>query len=67
MEIATTIINKSFSYSFFTIGKVLSNLIYNTINSDHFTYIVNNQYPFNKFYKIMINTNVSKYSITNYE
>lgn len=37
------------------------------ININFFAHIATNQYLFNKFYKIMIDTGVSKHSIASYK
>lgn len=72
-EIATNLANRLFSYSFITIGNISSNYINSAntacdiINTNLFAYIAPNRYLSDKFYKIMIDTSASKYSITGYK
>lgn len=65
-KLATTLANRSFSYFFFIIDKISSNTTCNINDSDFFAYIATNQYLSNKFYRIMIDAGVYKYSITGY-
>lgn len=57
--------NKLFSYFFFIITNLIpndinaANIIYKIINKKFFFYITINQYLSNKFYKIIININLS--------
>ena len=67
MKIVITFINRLFSHSLFTMGKVSSNAICNTINSDFFTYTTTYRYLSDKFYEIIINTSVFKYLIAGYK
>lgn len=71
-EITTNFANRSFSYFFITIGNISSNYInftnttYNIINTNLFTYIIINQYLSNKFYRIIIDTNIFTHYIMGY-
>lgn len=66
-EIAINLANRLFNHFLIIIYNVLpnhinsANVFYDTINTDLFTHIGINQYLFDKFYKIMIDTNTSKY------
>lgn len=57
--------NKLISYFLFIITNLIlndinsANIIYKIINQKFFSYITINQYLSNKFYKIMININLS--------
>lgn len=66
-EMTTTFVNKSFNHIFFIIGKFSPNVLCNTIDTDPFASIVIDQNFSNKFYKIMIDTGISKYSTAGYE
>ena len=65
-EMATTLADRSFSHSLFTIGKVSPNATCNTIDSDPFAYIATDRYSSDKFYGIMIDTGASKHSTAGY-
>ena len=66
-EITTALANRSFSHFLFTVSKIFHNATCNTIDSDPFTYIANNQYFFDKFYEIMIDSIVSYYFTVGYK
>lgn len=69
---AINLANRSFSHSLITIGNVSSNYInsaniaFDTIDKNLFAYIAIDQYLYNKFYRIMIDTGIFKYSIAEY-
>lgn len=71
-EITINLADRSFSHFFIIIGNVLLNYIIH-INTTcdmsdtyHFAYITINQYLFNKFYRIMIDTGISKHFTAGY-
>lgn len=64
---ATNFTNRLFNYSFITIGNVSpihinsAYIAYKIIDTNSFAYITTNQYSFDKFYGIMIDTSASKH------
>lgn len=71
-EMAINLANRSFSHFFITISNVSPNHInsantaYNIIDINPFAYIATDQYLSEKFYKILIDTSVSKHSTIGY-
>lgn len=63
---ATTFMDRLFYHFFFIISKISHNAICNNIDSDLYTFMVINQYLFDKFYEIMIDTRELKYFIIDY-
>lgn len=71
-EMATNLTNRSFSHFFITIGNVSPNHINSAnttcdiINTNLFAYITSDWYLSDKFYWVMINTNISKHFTAGY-
>lgn len=65
-KMAAALANRLFSHFLFTIDKVFPNATCNIIDSGLFAYIITNGYLSDKFYGIIIDINVSKYSIPGY-
>ncbi len=71
-EMATNLADRSFSHSFITIGNVspnhisLANAACDMSDTNLFAYIATDQYSFDKFYRIMIDTGASKHSSADY-
>lgn len=70
-NMVTNLANRLFSYFLIIICNVLPNYTYSAnatfriINRNLFTYITTNRYLYNKFHKIIINTNVFKHFLAN--
>lgn len=71
-EMTTNLANRSFSHFLFIISNILSNhknsahAICNLIYKNLYAYIATNQYLSDKFYRIVINTGISKHFIIVY-
>lgn len=67
-EIATNLADRSFSHFFIIISNILpnyirsDNIVCDISDANPFTYITTDQYLSDKFYEIMIDTSVFKYS-----